>query len=122
MIKNSLYDFVNQLSPRGKVSLIVAVGIMAVFFGMQTLIVLGFLRPSYHLSLYGYACFIGFCPAFILLLRDYHKRYRERILEEQQLQNLITEFRDLSGADKVPDIYNQACIISKTPGATPASA
>lgn len=114
MIKNAFTDFVSHLSAKGKLSLFFAVGVMIVFFGMQSLIVFGFLLPSFSLSLYGYACFIAFCPAFFQLLREYNEQFQQKLLEERQLQNLVVEFRESSTADLVPDIYNQACIISKT--------
>ena len=78
------------ISNRSKISLGVAIVIMAAFFGVETCIVFGICEASYALAGFGYACIIAFMPPFFIVVREFLQN-KERIKGDLDQKNIYLE-------------------------------
>jgi light-regulated signal transduction histidine kinase (bacteriophytochrome) len=76
-----------MVSIRSKISLGVAIFIMATFFIVKSLIVFGFLEHCDEINYFDYASVILFCPFFFVFVRDFLKT------KEELHQNTVDQLR-----------------------------
>lgn len=78
------------ISKRSKISLLIAVIIMAAFFAVETCIVFGLCEPSYFLAGFGYGCIIAFVPPFFLVVKEFLEN-KEIIKQDLGKKNIYLE-------------------------------
>lgn len=59
------------MTKRSKICLAISLTIMISFFIVQTMVVFGFMFPSYDAALFGYVCIVLFTPPFICFALDF---------------------------------------------------
>ena len=78
------------ISKRSKISLLIAVIIMAAFFAVETCIVFGICEPSYFLAGFGYGCIIAFMPPFFVVVKEFLEN-KEIIKQDLGKKNIYLE-------------------------------
>ena len=78
------------ISKRSKISLLIAVIIMAAFFAVETCIVFGLCEPSYFLASFGYGCIIGFMPPFFIVVKEFLQN-KQQIRDSLSQKNIYLE-------------------------------
>lgn len=63
--------FLDGISKKSRVSLFVALGIMIMFFAMQSCVAFKICQYSYELALFGYISVISFMPPFFLVVYEF---------------------------------------------------
>lgn len=66
-----VYIPMDKISKQSKICLSVALTIMTAFFVVQSFIVFGICKPSYEISLFGYACVIFFAAPFGMFVKEF---------------------------------------------------
>lgn len=59
------------MTKRSKICLAISLLIMISFFIVQTMVVFGYMFPSYDAALFGYACIVLFTPPFVCFALDF---------------------------------------------------
>src|SRR5210317_2473781 len=83
-----------KVSTNSKICLTVALFIMASFFIVQSLVVFGFVKASYWVALFGYACILSFTPPFFSFVREFLQTISSselELLEELKIKNTYLE-------------------------------
>ena len=57
-----------------KISLVVSIAIMAIFFATQSLLVFKFMNYADDIGYFGYSCFLAFIPFFLVSISEYVKK------------------------------------------------
>lgn len=83
-------DALEGISKRSKISLLIAVVIMAAFFAVETCIVFGLCKPSYFLASFGYVCIIGFMPPFFIVVNEFLQQ-KKATLSSLSQKNIYLE-------------------------------
>jgi signal transduction histidine kinase len=83
-------NFLNGISLRSRISLLIAGLIMFMFFMVQTCIVFGVCDNSYSLALFGYICVIAFMPPFFMVVSEFLRK-KEEVSQELGKKNIYLE-------------------------------
>lgn len=78
------------ISLNAKISLVVAGIIMFVFFGVQTLIVFGVLKPTLILAKFGWGCVVFFMPPFFKVVQEFLVN-KQMIRDDLKKKNIYLE-------------------------------
>jgi K+-sensing histidine kinase KdpD len=78
------------ISRRSRIALLIAGIIMLTFFVVQSCIVFGFCKNSYHLASFGYICVISFMPPFFMVVSEFLKK-KEEVAFELNKKNIYLE-------------------------------
>jgi PAS domain S-box-containing protein len=62
------------MSWKYKISLVVSIAIMAIFFATQSLLVFKFMNYADDIGYFGYSCFLAFIPFFLVSISEYVKK------------------------------------------------
>jgi hypothetical protein len=62
------------MSWKYKISLVVSIAIMAIFFATQSLLVFKFMKYADEIGYFGYSCFLAFIPFFFVVISEYIKK------------------------------------------------
>ena len=62
------------MSWKYKISLVVSISIMAIFFATQSLLVFKFMKYADTIGYFGYSCFLAFIPFFLVVISEYIKK------------------------------------------------
>ena len=62
------------MSWKYKISLVVSIAIMAIFFATQSLLVFKFMKYADTIGYFGYSCFLAFIPFFLVVISEYIKK------------------------------------------------
>ena len=82
------------MSTHSKVCLSVSLFIMGSFFIVQSLVVFGYIKASYLVALFGYACILSFTPPFFSFVREFLQTISSselELLEELKIKNTYLE-------------------------------
>ncbi len=82
--------FLNGISLRSRISLVIAGLIMLTFFSVQTCVVFGLLSNTYSSALFGYLCVIAFMPPFFMVVMEFLRK-KEEVSNELGKKNIYLE-------------------------------
>jgi len=82
--------FLEGISIKSKISLIIAGMIMLIFFAVQTCISFKVCPPSYELALFGYICILAFIPPFFIVVIEFLRK-KEEVSVELSKKNAYLE-------------------------------
>lgn len=83
-------NFLDGISLRSRIALIVAGIIMFTFFMVQTCVVFGICDGSYFISVFGYLCVISFMPPFFMVVMEFLRK-KEEVSKELGKKNIYLE-------------------------------
>ena len=87
------------MSRKYKISLVVAISIMAIFFTIQSLLVFKFINYSASIGYFGYFCFLAFIPFFLVVASGYIKKNNDSIRRNNENEKFLNESSIVSIAD-----------------------
>ena len=61
-----------------KISLVVSIAIMSIFFTIQSLLVFKFINYAGPIGYFGYSLFLAFVPFFLVVVSEYIKKNRDQ--------------------------------------------
>ena len=82
--------FLEGISLKSRVALLIAGLIMMTFFLVQTCVVFGICNNTYFLDVFGYMCVISFMPPFFLVVREFLFK-KEEVAKELGKKNIYLE-------------------------------
>ena len=62
------------MSWKYKISLVISIAIMSIFFATQSLLVFKFMKYADSIGYFGYSCFLAFIPFFLVVISEYIKK------------------------------------------------
>ena len=74
-----------------KISLVVSIAIMSIFFTIQSLLVFKFINYAGPIGYFGYSLFLAFVPFFLVVVSEYIKKNREK-----EYNNYIKKLEEFS--------------------------
>jgi PAS domain S-box-containing protein len=75
-----------------KISLVVSIAIMAIFFTIQSLLVFKFINYADPIGYFGYSCFLAFVPFFLVVVSEHIKNNnKEKEVEIRNRMNAINK-------------------------------
>jgi signal transduction histidine kinase len=83
-------NFLDGISLKSRIALLVAGLIMITFFVVQTCVVFGVCDNTYFLDVFGYICVISFMPPFFLVVREFLFK-KEEVAKELGKKNIYLE-------------------------------
>lgn len=82
--------FLEGISLKSRIALLIAGLIMMTFFLVQTCVVFGICGNTYFLDVFGYICVISFMPPFFLVVREFLFK-KEEVAKELGKKNIYLE-------------------------------
>ena len=82
--------FLEGISLKSRIALLIAGLIMMTFFLVQTCVVFGICNNTYFLDVFGYMCVISFMPPFFLVVREFLFK-KEEVAKELGKKNIYLE-------------------------------
>jgi len=104
-----------KLSIASRISIVLAIGIMLVFFAYQTALVIGYSEVTYDSAVFGWVSVISFMPFFFFVLVEFVRKVRYKFqsiddtLSAINMSNALVEF-DLDG--KIISCNDKFCEMS----------
>ena len=83
-------SFLDGISSKSRIALLIAGLIMMTFFLVQTCVVFGVCDNTYFLDVFGYICVISFMPPFFLVVREFLFK-KEEVAKELGKKNIYLE-------------------------------
>jgi signal transduction histidine kinase len=83
-------NFLDGISSKSRIALLIAGLIMMTFFLVQTCVVFGVCDNTYFLDVFGYICVISFMPPFFLVVREFLFK-KEEVAKELGKKNIYLE-------------------------------
>lgn len=83
-------NYLDGISFKSRVALIIAGIIMLTFFTVQTCVVFGLCNISYFISVFGYLCVIAFMPPFFMVVKEFLTK-KEEVSKELGKKNVYLE-------------------------------
>jgi signal transduction histidine kinase len=83
-------SFLDGISSKSRIALLIAGLIMMTFFLVQTCVVFGVCNNTYFLDVFGYICVISFMPPFFLVVREFLFK-KEEVAKELGKKNIYLE-------------------------------
>jgi hypothetical protein len=82
--------YLEGISLKSRISLVIAGLIMMAFFLVQTCVVFGVCDNTYFLAVFGYMCVISFMPPFFLVVKEFLNK-REEVKKELDKKSIYLE-------------------------------
>ena len=98
-----------KLSKLGKVALGIAILIMAIFFTVQTALVIGFFEINYNFTLFGWISVVSFMPFFFLVLVEIIRKVKYKF------QSIDDTLQALNASNAVVELDLEGNIIAANP-------
>ena len=95
-----------ELSLRAKISLVIAVLIMLIFFATQTAVVIGYFPPSFKIFVFVWSCVFAFFPPFFIVVIEFVRKTR------YQFQNFNDTLKSINNSNALVELDLHGNIIS----------
>ena len=95
-----------ELSIRAKISLVIAVLIMLVFFATQTAVVVGYFPSSFKTFVFVWSCVIAFFPPFFIVVIEFVRKTR------YQVQNFNDTLKSINNSNALVELDLHGNILS----------
>ena len=99
----------------GRIAIGIAILIMTAFFNVELLVILGILKITYNISLFGFLCIISFIPIFFIIVREIIKKQKNEKIEKRAIESLLNESALISRADtkgRITHVNDKFCFVS----------